>query len=190
MPEALSPQMLIEFRYLRIYTSALSIQAIVDRAVARNVSRYGALPNEGLQSCILPGDYKFLAQVVSESMKVLELATSMAKSGSLRFAPHNTLLFITSSSVFILKAISIGARNSEIQASLGALDRCIHAMRSSPTDDMDFSIRCATLLERHVSRFRGSLVNPSQQDQSVPEGENRRTSHFVSHALFTYTLQN
>ena len=171
MPEALAPLMLIEFRYLRTYTSALSIQAIVDRAVSRNVSRHGDLPNEGLQSCILAEDYKFLAQVVAESMKVLELATSMAASGRLRFAPHNTLLFITSSSVFLLKAIGLGARNSEVQASLGALDRCIHAMRSSPTDDMDFSIRYATLLERHVSRFRASLVSPTRQDQPVPDGK-------------------
>ncbi|KAL2202902.1 hypothetical protein CC79DRAFT_1184691 [Sarocladium strictum] len=163
LPEGSTPLMAIEFGYLRTYTSALSIQAVVDRAVARNINNYGGMTNEGLQSCILPQDSELLALVRVESTKVLQLATNMAVNGQLRFAPHNTLLYITSSSVFLLKAIGIGARNVDIQESLEALDRCIHAMRSSPTDDMDFSIRYATLLERHVNRFRENLVIPNRQ---------------------------
>lgn len=156
--------MLIEYHYLKTYTSALSVQAVVDRAVARNVQRYGDLAGEGLQSCILPQDYKFMANVMTESTKVLEIATDMAAVGRLRFAPHRTLLCIATSSVFLLKAISLGARNADLQTSLDALDRCISAMRASGTDDMDFSLRYATLLERHVARFRENFFSPSRHD--------------------------
>lgn len=139
---------------------------MVERAVARNVRRYADLITDGFESCILQKDYKFISNVVSESTKVLDIATSMASVGRLRFAPRRTLLSITSSSIFLLKAISLGVRNSDLQASLGALDHCIKALRSSGTDDMDFSLRYATLLERHVARFRQNFFSPYRPDYS------------------------
>lgn len=164
LPDNLRPLVLIEFHYLRTYTNALSIQAVVERATARNVRRYGDLASEGLTSCILPQDYKFISNVVLESTKVLEIAISMASVGMLRFAPHRALLSITSSSIFLLKAISLGVRNADLQASLNTLDCCIKALRSSATDDMDFSPRYATLLERHVARFRENFFSQNRPE--------------------------
>lgn len=135
--------------------------------MARNVRRYADLASEGLESCILPHDYKFISNVVTESTKVLEIGTAMASVGRLRFAPHRTLLSITSSSIFLLKAISLGARNADLHMSLGALDRCIKALRSSGTDDMDFSLRYATLLERHVARFRENFFSPYRPETAA-----------------------
>lgn len=108
---------------------------------------FGDLDRDGLEPCILPQDQKFIRDVVTDSGTVLEVATAMHSKGRLRYAPLRIIVCITSSSIFLLKAISLGARNSDLQVSLGTLDRCIAALRSSGTDDMDFSLRYAALIE-------------------------------------------
>ncbi|KAL2861635.1 hypothetical protein BJX68DRAFT_260447 [Aspergillus pseudodeflectus] len=160
IPQALGSLILIEYHYLQICTSALSIQAVVERAVARSSAHLGE--TEGVESCILPQDHTFIRNVVTGSRSVLGIATSMASEGRLRYAPLRTLVCITSSSIFLLKAISLGGRHADLQTSLDILDRCILALRSSGTDDMDFSLRYATLLEKHVARFRANFILPHQ----------------------------
>ncbi|KAE8153292.1 hypothetical protein BDV25DRAFT_169174 [Aspergillus avenaceus] len=155
--EALGPLLLIEYHYLKTYTNAVAIQAVVERAVT---SRISDISRSRLQACIMDHDQTFIRDVVVNSNKVLEIAASMATDGRLRYAPLRTLICVTSSSVFLLKAISLGARQSELQASLRTLDNCIAALRVSSTDDMDFSLRYARLLEKHVSRFRANFASP------------------------------
>ncbi|KAL2834006.1 hypothetical protein BJY01DRAFT_224709 [Aspergillus pseudoustus] len=161
IPQSLSSLILIEYHYLKICTSALSIQAVVERAVARSTNHLSE--TEGVESCILAQDHTFIRDVVTGSRSVLEIATSMAAEGRLRYAPLRTLVCITSSSIFLLKAISLGGRHADLQTSLDILDRCILALRSSGTDDMDFSLRYATLLEKHVARFRANFIIPPHQ---------------------------
>ncbi|GAB1207604.1 hypothetical protein APSETT445_006328 [Aspergillus pseudonomiae] len=141
------------------YTSALAIQAVVERAVARGVSWIGDTSRESLDGCVLPHDQDFIRDVILSSSKVLEIATDMATKGMLRYAPLRTLVCVTSSSVYLLKAISLGAHHTDLQASLHTLDQCISALRSSGTDDMDFSLRYATLIEKHVDRFRANFIS-------------------------------
>ncbi|KAL3487259.1 hypothetical protein BJX62DRAFT_246147 [Aspergillus germanicus] len=160
IPQSLGSLILIEYHYLQICTSALSIQAVVERAVARSSTHLGE--TEGVESCILPQDHAFIRNVVTGSRSVLEIATSMASEGRLRYAPLRALVCITSSSIFLLKAISLGGRHADLQTSLDILDKCIIALRSSGTDDMDFSLRYATLLEKHVARFRANFILPHQ----------------------------
>ncbi|KAL3443680.1 hypothetical protein BJX65DRAFT_311654 [Aspergillus insuetus] len=160
IPQSLGSLILIEYHYLQICTSALSIQAVVERAVARSSTHLGE--TEGVESCILPQDHTFIRNVVTGSRSVLEIATSMAAEGRLRYAPLRALVCITSSSIFLLKAISLGGRHADLQTSLDILDKCILALRSSSTDDMDFSLRYATLLEKHVARFRANFILPHQ----------------------------
>ncbi|KAJ0417869.1 hypothetical protein BJY00DRAFT_315470 [Aspergillus carlsbadensis] len=168
IPQSLGSLILIEYHYLQICTSALSIQAVVERAVARSSTHLGE--TEGVESCILPQDHTFIRNVVTGSRSVLEIATSMAAEGHLRYAPLRALVCITSSSIFLLKAISLGARHADLQTSLDILDRCILALRSSGTDDMDFSLRYATLLEKHVARFRANFTLPHQPTTSFNTG--------------------
>ena len=154
LSEALKSTLLIEFHYLKAYICALSIQAVVERALSRRVGRYSDLSGEGMASCLLPRDQEYIRYVVSDSCSVLELAVKMHTEGRLRYAPLRTLICITSSSIFLLKAISLADRNDDILNSLEILDRCIVALRASGIDDMDFSFRYATLIEKHVALFR------------------------------------
>ncbi|KAL4886817.1 hypothetical protein BJY04DRAFT_227159 [Aspergillus karnatakaensis] len=179
IPRSLSSLILIEYHYLKSCTSALSIQAVVERAVSRSTTQL----TEGVESCILPQDHTFIRDVVSGSRSVLEIASAMAAEGQLRYAPLRTLICITSSSIFLLKAISLGARYADLQTSLDTLDRCIIALRSSGTDDMDFTLRYATLLEKHVARFRANFILPghtpnplSSAGATIPTGTFSYTS--------------
>ncbi|KAE8142942.1 hypothetical protein BDV38DRAFT_293422 [Aspergillus pseudotamarii] len=158
-PKDLRPLLLIEYHHLKAYTSALAIQAVVERAVARGVSWMGDTSRESLDTCLLPHDQDFIRDVIQSSRRVLEIATHMAADGMLRYAPLRTLVCVTSSSVYLLKAISLGAHHTDLQASLYTLDRCILALRSSGTDDMDFSLRYARLIEKHVDRFRANFIS-------------------------------
>lgn len=166
IPEGLQPLILIEYYHLKTYTNALSIQAVVERASAQGIGLVNNPNGAGLETCMLTHDYKFIRDVISDSGEVLELAIIMSSRGRLRYAPLRTLLCITSSSVFLLKALSLGARNADLQTSLYTLDRCIAALRSSGTDDMDFSLRYATLIEKHAARFRANFVLPLFPDHS------------------------
>ncbi|OGM47988.1 C6 transcription factor [Aspergillus bombycis] len=158
-PKVLGPLLLIEYHHLRAYTSALAIQAVVERAVVRGVSWIGDTSRESLDGCVLPHDQDFIRDVILSSSKVLQIATEMAIDGMLRYAPLRTLVCVTSSSVYLLKAISLGAHHTDLHASLHTLDECISALRSSGTDDMDFSLRYASLIEKHVDRFRANFIS-------------------------------
>ncbi|KAL4938232.1 hypothetical protein BDV06DRAFT_232034 [Aspergillus oleicola] len=159
LPRALASTILIEYYYLRACTSALSIQAVVQRAVARSTTELSK-STDAIESCIFRQDQVFIRDVVNSNCNVLEIVTSMAAEGQLRYAPLRTLICITSSSILLLKAISLGARYTDLRTSLNTLDRCIVALRSSGTDDMDFSLRYATLLEKHVAKFKANFVLP------------------------------
>ncbi|KAL4864722.1 hypothetical protein BDV12DRAFT_205553 [Aspergillus spectabilis] len=145
---------LVEYHYLKSCTSALSIQAVVERAVARSTTQL----TEGVESCILPQDHTFIRDVVSGSRSVLEIASTMASEGQLRYAPLRTLICITSSSILLLKAISLGARYADLQTSLDTLDKCIIALRSSGTDDMDFTLHSLRNIQGPLATSTGANI--------------------------------
>jgi hypothetical protein len=161
IPDALKSLLLIEYHYLKAYTSAISMQAVVERALSQGVGRFGYLGPEGIGQYMLPQDEDFIRTVISDSGKVLEIATMMHDEGRLRYVPLRSLVCITSSSIFLLKAISLGGCNYDLQVSLTILDRCIAALKLSGIDDMDFSRRYATLIEKHVAGFSAQFAPPS-----------------------------
>lgn len=68
---------------------------------------------------------------------------------------------VISASIFLLKALSLGTSNSDLEASLDLLDECICALQNKQRiDEMHLGNRYGTLLARHVKRFRNSFVGP------------------------------
>ena len=60
----------------------------------------------------------------------------------------------TSSSVFLLKALSLGVYNTKLQASLDILDRSIQALKACTLDDIHLAPQYTTLLEIHIASLR------------------------------------
>lgn len=152
--------LMIEYHYVRIYTNSLGMQAVVERTLAETDPDG---PQEDIVSMTIePRDYEFIQEVVDGSREILQKTTQLAESGALRYSPVRIFLRITTSSIYLIKSLSLGVRNTKLQSSLDILDRAIHSMRGSTLDDMHLASRYATLLELHVSRLRESFVVSSR----------------------------
>ena len=169
LSQACRQMLLIDYQYVRMYINSVAIQALVERMSNREVPGtkldYDFLEVENSQ------DYKYVQEVTDASRQILQTAVMLAEEGILRYSPVRVFLRITSASIFLLKAISLGARNYELQKSLGILDQCIQALRSSTLDDIHLSSRFGMLIDRHVKRFRRNFRAQSRLSTglNVPE---------------------
>lgn len=152
--------LLIEYQYVKIFMNSLGIQAIVERALMD--SNLGIALEYGQPLDMRDVDYEFIQEVIASSCQILEKVTDLASSGALRFSPFRFYIRVTSSSVFLLKALSLGVRNIQLQTSLNILDRSIQALKSCTLDDMHLAPRYASLLEIHVARLRRHFIVSSK----------------------------
>jgi hypothetical protein len=97
-------------------------------------------------------------QVVRESSgEILGIATKLSDDGLLAFCPVRVFLRIVAASIFLLKAISLGAKEADATASLRLLEKCIEALMLRQADDIHLSSRYADLIARHVRSFKRNL---------------------------------
>lgn len=150
--ETLGEILFIEYQYVKIFLSSVGIQAVVERALVD--SNLGIALEYGQPINVGHVDYEFVQEVINGSCQILQRVTKLAESGSLRFSPFRFYIRVTSSSVFLLKALSLGVRNAQLQTSLDILDRSIQALKSCTLDDMHLAPRYASLLEVPVARLR------------------------------------
>lgn len=106
-------------------------------------------------------DYEFIQEVIDGSCQILRAANELGNLGVLRFCPVRVFLRVIAASIFLLKALSLGAHTASLEASLSILERTILILKESRVDDMHVASRYADLLELHVTRFRQRLVASS-----------------------------
>ncbi|KAF7719651.1 Fungal Zn(2)-Cys(6) binuclear cluster domain-containing protein [Penicillium ucsense] len=149
----------IEYHFVRVYTHSVGMQAVVERAVA-----HADLNNldDVRPMTIDPTDYEYIQEVIDGCCQILQRVTNLADVGALRFSPVRIVLRVTSASIFLMKALSLGTREKTLRESLEVLERSISALKSNALDDVHLSTRYATLLEMHVSRLRRNLLASSK----------------------------
>lgn len=76
----------------------------------------------------------------------------------LPYAPARVKISVISSSVFLLKALSVGSTHTDVNDALYTLDQCTSILKDCPADDMDFALRYADLIEKHTAQFRAHLT--------------------------------
>ncbi|KAL2675646.1 hypothetical protein Neosp_011836 [[Neocosmospora] mangrovei] len=150
--------LLIEYHHLKACTGAISIQAVVSRASSAGFTTTNTNPDEVLSAFITPKDARFLQEVISDSKKLLRIATMSDFKAQLPYAPARVKISVISSSVFLLKALSVGSTHTDVNDALYVLDQCTSTLNSSPPDDMDFALRYAALIEKHTAQFRAHLT--------------------------------
>jgi hypothetical protein len=155
----------IEYHYVRIYINSLGMQAACERALADTAS--DSDPRSLLQTRIDSLEYEFIKEVIDGSCEILQKVIILAETDTLRFAPVRLFLRITTSSIFLLKALSLGVRNTQLQFALDILDRSIDALKTSNLDEVHLAARYATLLDTHVQKLRQGFV-PNAQRQPLP----------------------
>ncbi|KAL5339446.1 hypothetical protein BJX70DRAFT_153168 [Aspergillus crustosus] len=164
-PEVLQKQfyddLFIEYHFVRAYTHSIGMQAVVERVVA------DSNPNVEIRATnIDPVDFEYIQEVIEGCCQILQKVTELGETGALKFSPIRVFLRITTSSIFLMKALSIGTRHAKLRESLDTLERCIRALKTNALDDIHLSSRYAALLETHVSRLRRSLLASSKATRS------------------------
>lgn len=153
------------------------MQAVVQRVAVSSPSHS---PKDGLDSYLTGQDARLLQHVVSDSSRVIHIATSPRFGTILAYAPARIRISVISSSVFLLKAITIGAPSTEVPAVLHTLDRCTATFKRFPPDDMDFALRYAQLVEKHTSYLRGNLAPASTCPAAGGLGQDQNSSSYWS----------
>ncbi|KAF7619861.1 Zn(II)2Cys6 transcription factor [Aspergillus flavus] len=165
----------IEYHFVRVYTHSVGMQAVVERVLADSDPR----AEEVRALNIDPIDYEYIQEVIDGCCQILQKVIQLAENGVLRFCPVRIFLRITSSSIFLMKALSLGTRQSTLRESLDVLERSIQALRSNALDDIHLSTRYAALLDMHVARLRRNLLASSKTVKSN-QGTASRPSMGVS----------
>jgi hypothetical protein len=153
----------IEFNYLRVFMNSFGIQAAVDRVLGRKPPN--SIDTDVLQSSITATDYSFIKEVIDSSCQALESVNRLFDAGTLRYCPVRVFLRIIMVSIFLLKALSLGIRTTDLETSLGILERNILALRNSNLDEMHLASRYGELLDMHLERYRQSMV-----PTAIPQG--------------------
>ena len=162
----------IEYHYARIYINSIGMEAVCQRAL----SEMEADPERSFLPSANFEEHGYINEVIDGGIHILERVIGLADSDRLRFSPIRLFLRTTTSSVFLLKAISLGVRNAKLQSALDTLDRTILAMRKSHLDDIHLASRFATLLEMHIDRLRHGFMISSQKQPRNSRGATRRGS--------------
>ncbi|KAF9888678.1 hypothetical protein FE257_008436 [Aspergillus nanangensis] len=175
-PQLLNKQffdiLFIEYHFVRVYTHSVGMQAVVERVLADsdpNAEEVRALN-------IDPIDYEYIQEVIDGCCRILQKVAQLAEIGALRFSPVRIFLRITSSSIFLMKALSLGTRQAKLRESLDILQQTIQSLRSNALDDIHLSTRYATLLDMHVSRLRRNLLASSKTIKSNHGSTTQRSS--------------
>ena len=154
----------VEYHYARIYINSVGMQAVCERALTE-MDTESDPDTTILRTSVDDAEYGFIQEVVDGSCQILRKVIALANTDSLRFWPVRLFLRITTASIILLKAISLGIRNAELQSSLDILDRSIQALRSSNLDDVHLAARYATLLDLHVTRLKHAFVVNSHKSR-------------------------
>ncbi|KAJ5761224.1 hypothetical protein N7520_008380 [Penicillium odoratum] len=161
----------IEYHFVRVYTHSVGMQAVVERALADADSNF----DDARPMTIEQTDYEYIQEVIDGCCQILRKVAQLAETGALRFSPVRIVLRITSASIFLMKALSLGTREAVLRESLEVLEKSISALKSNALDDVHLSTRYATLLEMHVSRLRRNLLASSKAVKNS-RGVTRRSS--------------
>ncbi|KAK7224673.1 hypothetical protein V2G26_012676 [Clonostachys chloroleuca] len=160
--------LLIEYHHLKILTGAVAIQSVVAKASASGIDGNAkGIEEINLAMFLTPRDAKFLQQVIRDCKKLLHIATHSIFHTQFPYAPARIKISVISTSVFLLKALSIGSSSADVHQALESLDQCTQMLKSSPPDDTDFAMRYATLIEKYTANIRDRLVPHSAASGSM-----------------------
>ncbi|KAJ6051469.1 hypothetical protein N7460_002003 [Penicillium canescens] len=155
----------IEYQHLRILTNSIGMQRIVQRVLQNQTqprSRRDSVIDYSFierarQLNMTAREYGFIEEVIDGCCQTLDKITLLGE--SLHFSPMRILFRTISASIFLMKALALGVRNSKLQEALQILDRTIATLQDSNQDDVHLKSRYAALLQVQVTRLRESLVS-------------------------------
>lgn len=176
LPHYIRHILTIEYEYVRIYINSLSLQAVVERSTAQQVSIYDSTDADG----------KYVKEVVDASRNLLRtVVEGLLPNDYLKHAPVRTYFRIISGAMFLLKTFALGASKSDIDVSIGLMDSTVKALRDCVVDDVHLGTRFADLLQTLTTRLRTRFMHVplgaenamTTQLQNGQHNQNRENGH-------------
>ncbi|KXX75983.1 Transcriptional activator ARO80 [Madurella mycetomatis] len=199
MPPYIRHVLTIEYEYVRIYINSLSLQAVVERCTSnagggsgtggsvsghsgpqlspQTQNYYGMLPL-GRLGGFGAEDQEYVREVVNGSRSLLRTVVEGLLPGDyLKHAPVRTYFRIISGAMFLLKTFALGAPKSDVEMSIGLMDRTVDALRNCVVDDVHLGIRFADMLETLTSRLRNRFIHAPPPPVSTGDGRSPGATH-------------
>ncbi|RDL39500.1 Uncharacterized protein BP5553_03840 [Venustampulla echinocandica] len=196
LPQYIRHILSIEYEYVRIYVNSLSLQAVVERCTsnAGGYPNFAGQPGNGMGTANAPlspetqsfygklplarlggfgaADQAYVKEVVEGCRNLLRTVVEGLLPGDyLKHAPVRTYFRIISGAMFLLKTFALGASKSDVELSIGLMDRAVDALRNCVVDDVHLGIRFADLLETLTSRLRSRFISAPR---GPPPGDTSR----------------
>lgn len=177
----------IEYQHFRILINSVGMQKIVQKVLEQNSVQSGSTIDypfieKARQTNMTVREYGFIEEVIDGCCQTLEKVSALGTAGSLHYSPMRLLFRTISSSIFLMKALALGVRNSKLQEALQILDRAISALQDDNQDDVHLKAHYAILLKNQASRLRRSLV-PSSSSLPRPRVNDHERSLHLPEAL-------
>lgn len=199
MPPYIRHILTIEYEYVRIYINSLSLQAVVERCTSnagggsgaggsapgqsgpqlspQTQNYYGMLPL-GRLGGFSADDQEYVKEVVNGSRNLLRTVVEGLLPGDyLKHAPVRTYFRIISGAMFLLKTFALGAPKSDVEISIGLMDRTVDALRNCVVDDVHLGIRFADMLETLTSRLRNRFIHAPAAPVSTGDARSPGATH-------------
>ncbi|OAP59668.1 hypothetical protein AYL99_06966 [Fonsecaea erecta] len=144
---------------MRALLSSVGMQAIVEKTLENNP---GLMPEEARPVVAGDSDYEYVQQVLDSCSEILKLFQGYADKDYLFQLPSRIVCRVFMSSILLLKALSIGVRQTQFDMSLEILNNSIRALRSQRLDDLHCLPRYAGLLDIQLKRLRRYFAESSR----------------------------
>ncbi|KAB8269266.1 hypothetical protein BDV30DRAFT_229964 [Aspergillus minisclerotigenes] len=163
----------IEYQYLQVFTNSIKVQSLVENIL-----------NSPTQSSST--DRTCIDEVINRSSEILQWLLIQP---SIQYLPIRVFLRIISSSIFLMKALALGVRTTQLHTSLNLLEQTITTLQSSSLDDMQLVSQYAFLLQIHVSRLRQTFMTSAQEREKDVQSEGQENTNTISLAGQTELVQ-
>lgn len=173
------------------------MQVVVQRVLSKTTYAESTIDNSFIERArqlnMTAREYGFIEEVIDGCCQTLEKMATLGDTGSLYFSPMRLLFRTISSSIFLMKAVALGVRNSKLQEALQILDRAIESLQDNNEDDNHMKLRYAHLLNTQAGRLKRSLLSsgPTSITAGVESGLlHRPLQSLVTYPQMTQTVNN
>ncbi|KAJ6004593.1 hypothetical protein N7540_012962 [Penicillium herquei] len=176
----------IEYQHLRVLINSIGMQLVVQRVLSQNILSSESTIDQffierARQLNMTSREYGFIEEVIDGCCQTLARIVQIGKKQQLYFSPMRILFRTISSSIFLMKALALGVRNTKFKEALQILDQVITALQDENQDDVHLKSYYATLLQSQAARLRGSLIlSHSANNSSRAEVINRNGNYHAS----------
>lgn len=154
----------IEYLSISALLNSIGMQAIVEKHLERHP---GLMPEEARPLITEDSDYEYVQQVLDSCSRVLTLFQGYSEKERLVQLPARVIYRVFTSSVLLLKTLSIGVKQAQFETALEVLTGSIRSLLSNNLDELHCVPRYAALLDIQLKHLRRYFADSLKYSRSV-----------------------